>query len=67
MPTMIIYSAEPRKGFVANIGDRVIYGEDENNLRGVGSVTVNEKGRLVVNGQPLETLMRKYGFLRKTT
>jgi len=61
---MVIYSAEPRRGFVANIGDRVIYGEDENNLRGVGSVTVNEKGRLVVNEQPLETLMRKYSYLR---
>jgi hypothetical protein len=62
---MIIYSAEPRKGFAADIGDRVIYGEDENNLQGVGTVTVNEKGRLVVNDQPMETLMRKYGFLRK--
>ena len=61
---MVIYSAEPRRGFVANIGDRVIYGEDENNLRGVGSVTVNEKGRLVVNEQLLETLMRKYSYLR---
>ncbi len=61
---MVIYSAEPRRGFVANIGDRVVYGEDENNLRGVGSVTVNEKGRLVVNDQPLETLLRKYGYLR---
>jgi hypothetical protein len=61
---MVIYSAEPRRGFVANIGDRVVYGEDENNLRGVGSVTVNEKGRLVVNEQPLETLLRKYGYLR---
>jgi hypothetical protein len=61
---MVIYSAEPRRGFVANIGDRVVYGEDENNLRGVGSVTVNDKGRLVVNEQPLETLLRKYGYLR---
>jgi hypothetical protein len=61
---MVIYSAEPRRGFVTNIGDRVVYGEDENNLRGVGSVTVNEKGRLVVNEQPLETLLRKYGYLR---
>ena len=62
---MIIYSAEPRRGFVANVGDRVIYGEDENNLQGVGCVTTNEKGRLVVNDQPMETLLRKYGFLRK--
>lgn len=62
---MVIYSVEPRKGFVANIGDRVIYGEDEDNLRGVGSVTVNEKGRLVVNGHPLETLLRKWNYLRR--
>ena len=61
---MVIYSAEPRRGFVANIGDRVVYGEDEDNLRGVGSVTLNEKGRLVVNDQPLETLLRKYNYLR---
>ncbi len=62
---MVIYSAEPRRGFVVNIGDRVLYGEDEDNLRGVGSVTTNEKGRLVVNDQPLETLMRKYAYLRR--
>jgi hypothetical protein len=61
---MVIYSAEPRRGFVANIGDRVVYGEDEDNLRGVGSVTLNEKGRLVVNDLPLETLLRKYNYLR---
>jgi hypothetical protein len=61
---MVIYSVEPRKGFVASIGDRVVYGEDENNLRGVGSVTVNEKGRLVVNGTSLETLTRKWNYLR---
>lgn len=62
---MIIYSASAAKAFVVAPGERVMYGEDENSLMGYGEVKVNPEGELVVNGNRVEKVLRRFSYVRK--
>jgi hypothetical protein len=62
---MIVYSACAQKAFVALPGELVVYGTSEQEPQGFGEVQQDPRGRLLVNGVNLETISRKYPWLRK--
>lgn len=63
---MIIYSCAPNKEFIVLPGDQVVYGTDEQNAQGFGTVRLNDQGELVVNHKPMRQIVRTYAWVRKT-
>lgn len=62
---MVIYSCAPLRGFVAVPGEQVLYGTDERNPQGMGTVSETPRGELVVNDHPLSQIIHKYAYVRK--
>jgi hypothetical protein len=62
---MIIYTANAAREFVVQPGERVMYGQDEQNLMGWGLVCLNPEGELVVNGTRVDRVLREFNFVRK--
>lgn len=62
---MIIYSVGTQGNFVAVPGERLVYGLDESHPMGYGEVAVNPEGELVVNGQRVSSVLRRFSYVRK--
>lgn len=62
---MVIYSCSPLREFVAAPGEHVVYGTDESNPQGMGTVSMSPRGDLWVSNRPLRQIMRKYAYVRK--
>jgi len=62
---MIVYSASPDQALVVEPGERLVYGDSEHLLQGFGEVHLCSTGQLVVNGQTVNSVIRRYVYVRK--
>lgn len=62
---MIVYSASPDRALVVEPGERLVYGENENSPQGFGEVCRTAQGELVVNGQPVQSVVASFNWVRK--
>ena len=64
---MIVYSASPARSLVVYPGERIVYGENEHQPCGFGTVEISTQGQLLVNQHPVDELVIRYNYVRKVS